>query len=136
MSAPLSEVPLNGAGMTPTPKAIQQIEENASIPASSTEGSPAAAIEPLHQLQGTPADSLEEQRKLLQQKLAEQAANAEKFSSPTDNMMSPCSQKLAAHKKKQYGKSKPTLLKSAFAQAAAGQENRIPRKRDDDESPF
>ncbi|KAK6353512.1 hypothetical protein TWF696_005475 [Orbilia brochopaga] len=136
MSSPLSEVPLNGAGMTPTPKTSQQVDENMSIPASSTEASPAGSIEPLHQLQGTPAESLEEQRKLLQQKLAEQAANAEKFSSPTDNMMSPCSQKLAAHKKKQYGKSKPTLLKSAFAQVAAGQENRIPRKRDDEESPF
>ncbi|EWC47829.1 hypothetical protein DRE_03029 [Drechslerella stenobrocha 248] len=117
-----------------TPQSAQQIEENTNM---SSTNSPAASIEPLHQLEGTPADSLEEQRRLLQQKLAEQAANAEKFSSPTDSVMSPCSQKLAAHKKKQYGKSKPTLLKSAFAQVAASQENRAPKQRDDtDESPF
>ncbi|KAF3923717.1 hypothetical protein ABW20_dc0105040 [Dactylellina cionopaga] len=131
-SLPLSEVPLNEAGMS-APMNIQEMEDVTSIPTTS-EGSP-MAVEPLHQLQGTPADNLEAQRMLLQKKLTEHAANAEKFSSPTDNMMSPCSQKLVAHKKKQYGKSKPTLLKSAFA-SVAGQENRIPRKRNDEDSPF
>ncbi|KAK6522245.1 hypothetical protein TWF281_002812 [Arthrobotrys megalospora] len=129
---PLSEVPLNEAGMS-SPQTAMELDES-SIPTTS-EASPLAVVEPLHQLSGTPADNLEAQRRLLQQKLADQAANAEKFSSPTDTMMSPCSQKLAAQKKKQYGKTKPTLLKSAFAQAA-GQENRIPKKRADDDSPF
>ncbi|KAK6542532.1 hypothetical protein TWF694_006482 [Orbilia ellipsospora] len=132
-SLPLSEVPLNEAGLS-SPQTAQELEENTSIPTTS-EASPMATVEPLHQLQGTPADNLEAQRKLLQQKLNDHAANAEKFNSPTDSMMSPCSQKLAAQKKKQYGKTKPTLLKSAFAQVA-GQENRAPRKRVDDDSPF
>ncbi|KAF3930095.1 hypothetical protein ABW19_dt0205928 [Dactylella cylindrospora] len=115
-----------------TPKTAQEVEDQiVSIP-TSTESSP-VNIEPLHQ--GTSAENLENQRKLLQQKLAEHAANAEKFVSPTDNMMSPCSQKLAAQKKKQYGKSKPTLLKSAFAQVAADQGTKASRKRDED-SPF
>ncbi|EGX49069.1 hypothetical protein TWF569_009346 [Orbilia oligospora] len=130
MSTPLSEIPAD-TNMSSS----MDIDEPSTFIPSTSEASPLAVVEPLHQLAGTPADNLEAQRKLLQQKLADHAANAEKFSSPTDNMMSPCSQKLAAQKKKQFGKTKPTLLKSAFAQVA-GQENRIPKKRTDDDSPF
>ncbi|KAK6496215.1 hypothetical protein TWF481_002239 [Arthrobotrys musiformis] len=129
MTSPLSEIHAD-TNMS----SAMDIDEP--VQSTSLEASPLAVVEPLHQLEGTPADNLEAQRKLLQQKLADHAANAEKFSSPTDTMMSPCSQKLAAQKKKQFGKkTKPTLLKSAFAQVA-GQENRIPKKRTDDDSPF
>ncbi|KAK6342063.1 hypothetical protein TWF730_001545 [Orbilia blumenaviensis] len=132
MSAPLSEIMNNNS----SDNAMEIDEPSMTTIPSTSEASPLAVVEPLHQLAGTPADNLEVQRKLLQQKLADHAANAEKFSSPTDSMMSPCSQRLAAQKKKQFGKkTKPTLLKSAFAQVA-GQENRIPKKRADDDSPF
>ncbi|KAH8148154.1 uncharacterized protein LAJ45_07918 [Morchella importuna] len=82
--------------------------------ASSAEPSP--AIQALHQAQNAPAPTtLEMQRQLLQQKLAEQK-NAP-FTSPTDDMMTPCSKKLQNVKSKSFAKGKPKLLSKSFGKS-------------------
>ncbi|KAK9381841.1 uncharacterized protein V2V93DRAFT_368016 [Kockiozyma suomiensis] len=62
------------------------------------------------------------QRQILHNKFLEARTN---FASPTDNLMSPCTAKLQAHKKKHYTKTKPQLLRfgNLAAVAAAGKEN-------------
>ncbi|KAK4142282.1 protein BNS1 [Dichotomopilus funicola] len=57
--------------------------------------------------------SMEHHRQVFQSKM-EQGEN--KFISPSDNIMSPCTAKLSAFRSKQVGKVKP---KSLFAQASA-----------------
>jgi len=53
------------------------------------------------------------------------------YASPTDNILSPCTKKLQAHKKRHYNKSKPQLLARAFIvssnpEAIEGDEENIP----------
>ncbi|KAK9465991.1 hypothetical protein V1512DRAFT_264462 [Lipomyces arxii] len=59
--------------------------------------------QPPHQFDGSSI-----QKHLLHQKFFEARTS---FASPTDNLMSPCTAKLQAHKKKHYVKSKPQLLR-------------------------
>ena len=54
------------------------------------------------QLPQSSVTTLEMQRQLLQQKLAEKAGS--EYTSPTDQMMTPCSKKLQDHKKKAFSK--------------------------------
>ncbi|KAF9534886.1 hypothetical protein CPB83DRAFT_803201 [Crepidotus variabilis] len=68
------------------------------------------------------------------------------FVSPTDNMMTPCSQKLNATKKKHFNKSKPVTLFSPQQETEeASEDDDEPPKKDsspvqnmdvDDENPF
>lgn len=58
-------------------------------------------VQPLHQNKKVSLSNLEYQRQLLAKKLAESEG---KFASPTDNMMSPCTAKLQANKKRHYNK--------------------------------
>ncbi|KAG6993819.1 hypothetical protein G7Y79_00050g085560 [Physcia stellaris] len=58
--------------------------------------------------------SMEYHRQVLKGKLEDDSA-LNKYVSPSDNIMSPCTQKLSALKGKQFGKAKP---KSLFAQTA------------------
>ncbi|KAL1675441.1 hypothetical protein EV122DRAFT_268382 [Schizophyllum commune] len=71
-------------------------------------------------------------------------ANAS-YVSPTDNMMTPCTQKLNAAKKKQFTKAKPTQLFAApQEQKESDDEDEVAApapdskdvKMDDDENPF
>lgn len=59
-----------------------------------------AEVQPLHQ-DKKPQSNLEHQRQLLAKKIAETDG---KFASPTDSMMSPCTAKLQANKKRHYNK--------------------------------
>lgn len=87
----------------------------------STNESTSPIVQQLHQ--AAPNASLEMQRQLLAQKLAEKTTGS--FTSPTDAMMTPCTKKLAAHKQKAYGKSQPRLLSKAFSGIAKeGKENK------------
>ncbi|BFZ59352.1 hypothetical protein YB2330_000360 [Saitoella coloradoensis] len=66
---------------------------------------------------------LDLQRQLLAKKLQQNAGSS--FASPTDNLMSPCTAKLQAHKKKHFAKGKPVSLAGAFAKAGLN-ENQPP----------
>ncbi|KAF2999947.1 hypothetical protein G7054_g5938 [Neopestalotiopsis clavispora] len=59
--------------------------------------------------------SMDYHRQVLQKKM-EQEKDGEKYVSPSDGIMSPCTAKLNALRNKQVGKAKP---KSLFAQASA-----------------
>ncbi|KAL7273777.1 hypothetical protein RUND412_003354 [Rhizina undulata] len=85
-------------------------------------------IQPLHQ-GAIASNTLEMQRQLLQKKLAEKPSG---LTSPTDDMMTPCSKKLQAHKIKAYKKAKPQLLSKAFSKVAAEsqQEKKSMKKSD------
>ncbi|KAK9247136.1 Spo12 family protein [Lipomyces tetrasporus] len=72
-------------------------------------------VQPLHA-----SDSHNLQRHLLHQKVFEARTS---FASPTDNLLSPCTAKLQAHKKRHYVKSKPQLLRFGNLTAAANKEN-------------
>lgn len=83
-----------------------------------------AEVQPLHQEKRPQMSNLEHQRQLLAMKIAE---NDGKFASPTDSMMSPCTAKLQANKKRHYNKyadfehstnirAKPQSLQSRFSQ--------------------
>ncbi|KAK9456353.1 hypothetical protein V1511DRAFT_510165 [Dipodascopsis uninucleata] len=69
-------------------------------------------VQPLHQEAGNI------QRPIMHRQLLETRTN---FASPTDNLMSPCTAKLQAHKKKHFAKSKPQLLR--FNNLVANKEN-------------
>ncbi|KAK9462810.1 uncharacterized protein V1516DRAFT_689689 [Lipomyces oligophaga] len=69
------------------------------------------SVRPLH-TSGDSANVM--QRQILHNRFLEARTN---FASPTDNLMSPCTAKLQAHKMKHYTKSKPQLLR--FSQFAA-----------------
>lgn len=58
-------------------------------------------VQPLHQDKKPQQSNLEYQRQLLAKKIAESDG---KFASPTDSMMSPCTAKLQANKKRHYTK--------------------------------
>lgn len=93
ISTVIKETTMSAPG-TPVSKLASQ--------ASSAEPSP--AIQALHQAQNALAPrTLEMQRQLLQQKLAEQKNVP--FTSPTDDMMTPCSKKLQNVKSKSFAKS-------------------------------
>jgi len=62
--------------------------------------------------------TLEKQRQLLAAKLASQ--QPVEFTSPTDQMMTPVSKKLADHKKKAYTKAKPNSLASRLRSLGGG----------------
>ncbi|ODV93849.1 hypothetical protein PACTADRAFT_51598 [Pachysolen tannophilus NRRL Y-2460] len=66
-----------------------------------------AQIQPLHQKPKAQNQGL--QRKLFQKAFPSEIGK-NKFASPTDNILSPCSQKLNAHRARFYDKSKPTKL--------------------------
>ncbi|KAK9367514.1 hypothetical protein V1509DRAFT_626181 [Lipomyces kononenkoae] len=73
-------------------------------------------VQPLHA-----SGSHNFQRHRLHQKIVEARSS---FASPTDNLMSPCTAKLQAHKKNHYVKSKPQLLRFGnLAASAANKEN-------------
>ncbi|KAI5790187.1 hypothetical protein EDC01DRAFT_630886 [Geopyxis carbonaria] len=109
---PLSETTMNAANSTPIIS-----------PTGSAPGNVEPSVTELHQGGLTP---LEIQRQLLQQKLAEKSDD--RFTSPTDQMMTPCSKKLQDHKKKAFGKTKPMSLAGRFskvaAESGAGKENK------------
>ncbi len=69
-----------------------------SQPFSSIDANIASEVQPLHQGH---LSNLELQRQILAKKIAE---NDGKFASPTDDLMSPCTAKLQANKKRQYMK--------------------------------
>ncbi|KAL0637217.1 hypothetical protein Q9L58_003867 [Maublancomyces gigas] len=93
---------------------LSNLAVNSATPAGSLEASP--NVQPMHQ--GNSVSSLEMQRQLLQQKLAEKGNNT--FTSPTDQMMTPCSKKLQNVKLKGFGKQPPKLLAKAFARSNTG----------------
>ncbi|KAG5439347.1 hypothetical protein PCK2_000845 [Pneumocystis canis] len=64
------------------------------------------AIQPMHQ------GNLELQRQFLQKRVA----YGGNIASPTDDLMSPTTAKLQAHKRKYYNKAKPQSLQSVFTQ--------------------
>ncbi|KAK7207515.1 hypothetical protein BZA70DRAFT_271509 [Myxozyma melibiosi] len=66
----------------------------------------APAAPDMQPLQATEGQNV--QRQILHNKFLEARTN---FASPTDNLMSPCTAKLQAHKKKHYTKTKPQLLR-------------------------
>ncbi|KAK9234485.1 hypothetical protein V1525DRAFT_391397 [Lipomyces kononenkoae] len=66
------------------------------------------------------------QRHRLHQKIVEARTS---FASPTDNLMSPCTAKLQAHKKSHYVKSKPQLLRFGNLAASANKENGTENRR-------
>ncbi|CCG82377.1 Predicted protein [Taphrina deformans PYCC 5710] len=75
----------------------------------------ASDVQPLHQDKKPQQSNLEYQRQLLAKKIAESDG---KFASPTDSMMSPCTAKLQANKKRHYTKAKPLSLQNRFSQVA------------------
>ncbi|KAK9384709.1 hypothetical protein V1515DRAFT_561532 [Lipomyces mesembrius] len=74
-----------------------------------------AEVQPLHT-----SESQNLQRHVLHQKIFEARTS---FASPTDNLMSPCTAKLQAHKNRHYVKSKPQLLRFGSLASAANKEN-------------
>ncbi|KAK9375276.1 uncharacterized protein V1513DRAFT_443332 [Lipomyces chichibuensis] len=74
-----------------------------------------AEVQPLHT-----SESQNLQRHVLHQKIFQARTS---FASPTDNLMSPCTAKLQAHKKRHYVKSKPQLLRFGSLSSAANKEN-------------
>ncbi|KTW26806.1 uncharacterized protein T551_03268 [Pneumocystis jirovecii RU7] len=64
------------------------------------------SIQPMHQ------GNLELQRQLLQRKII----YGGNIASPTDDLMSPTTAKLQAHKRKYYNKAKPQSLQNMFTQ--------------------
>jgi len=107
--------------MTPSPAPFTDVPVNS---ASTPETTP--TVQELHQ--GT--NTLEMQRQLLAKKLAEKKDL--EYTSPTDQMMTPCTKKLQDYKAKAFNtKGKPTSLSSRFrgvdgAQnaSASGKENK------------
>ncbi|KAK9473694.1 Spo12 family protein, partial [Dipodascopsis tothii] len=74
---------------------------------------PLAALAAPEQYQG--------QRPLFHQKVFETRQN---FASPTDNMLSPCTAKLQAHKSKHFVRGKPMRLRFEQLAAANDKENK------------
>ncbi|KAK9477528.1 hypothetical protein V1514DRAFT_333552 [Lipomyces japonicus] len=77
------------------------------------QGSNQEPIQPLHS-----SSASNVQRQLLHQKLFEARTS---FASPTDNLMSPCTAKLQAHKTRHHSKGKPQRLR--FAELVAQNAN-------------
>ncbi|KAF4976055.1 hypothetical protein FZEAL_7233 [Fusarium zealandicum] len=67
------------------------------------------------QMNAKDVKSMEYHRQVLQSKIAEEDTN-NKYISPSDNIMSPCTAKISALRNKHAGKAKP---KSLFAQTSA-----------------
>ncbi|QSL66919.1 hypothetical protein MERGE_001306 [Pneumocystis wakefieldiae] len=68
------------------------------------------SIQPMHQ------GNLDLQRQFLQRKVI----YGGNIASPTDDLMSPTTAKLQAHKQKYYGKAKPQSLQNMFSQVQSG----------------
>ncbi|KAI5806487.1 hypothetical protein DFH27DRAFT_523440 [Peziza echinospora] len=108
----MSDAPVEQQIMQELQQHQQQLQEQQELQQTSVPGAMA-----IPQKTKAQAD-LDYQRALLQQKLADKSSHL--ATSPTDKMMSPCSQKLAERKNKQFGmQSKPLLLSKAFSQASA-----------------
>ncbi|KAA8901725.1 hypothetical protein FN846DRAFT_956844 [Sphaerosporella brunnea] len=121
-SAPSSSAAPNPFAEPSTPAnlesspAVQELEMNASEPSSSSSNISGSGSSGSGSM-----STLEKQRQLLQQKLAQPPIE---FSSPTDQMMTPVSRKLADQKKKVFSRAKPGSLASRLK--ALGAEKKPP----------